>query len=624
MQTSIKFNLNERITDFMSHLLIQLLSEEISTNNRRMKRLRNTIMDFVFLNLTRQKSQFSTTENFEDYIAMKLSDFPENFRDLWMIIDTINAITDEAKATPYPHSLFLQSFNILDDSLDFTLDDTTTANFYFNMTSDLQLISLMNNDALIEHSFSEFIQSLGIGYLSGAKSSELYPALFDIPPHFVQTRAKLFFVFEMCVEKVLSLLDFSLPPGKSVLVDKIRLVRSYLSNRKRMEWLENMLNETKATEYNVFPTVQFDFIKASDPDNNEQHTAFNQGFEQLHEKAHLLFRNDNSRFWRAYYVGLHSTDQGGPYRDSITRMCSDICSTRLPLFILCPNGKNNVGSNRDRWIPNVFPPNESIPVKIKKQYRFVGQLMGMALRKKHYLSLKFPNLLWKQLVGEPVTMKDIESIDIQSFAIIKEMENKIQQSQSIDNSNRDTNYLFSSIMSEFRFDIISSSGQTYELIPGGKDISITADNFKEYCAQYREYRLNEFRQQIEFIRQGLLSVIPNDYLTLLTSTELEESVCGKDQIDIELLKRNSNCTASGPEVQYIQRFWKIFTEIFNDEQRKLLLQFVWGRNTLPSRDEDFPEKFTVSLLIYNESQADRMLPRTFSKKDLHSILLTFF
>ncbi|CAF4339980.1 unnamed protein product, partial [Rotaria sordida] len=91
---------------------------------------------------------------------------------------------------------------------------------------------------------------------------------------------------------------------------------------------------------------------------------------------------------------MHSTDVGGPYRDSITRICSDICSTRLSLFILCPNGRTQSGLNRDRWIPNVFPPNKSIPTKIKEQYRFIGQLMGMAIRQKHYLDLKFAVLFW--------------------------------------------------------------------------------------------------------------------------------------------------------------------------------------------------------------------------------------
>jgi len=189
------------------------------------------------------------------------------------------------------------------------------------------------------------------------------------------------------------------------------------------------------------------------------------------------------------------------------------------------------------------------------------------------------------------------------------MVKNIEQTILIDDDT-DTNYLFSSIMSELRFDIISSSGQTYDLIPGGTEISITADNFKEYYTYYRDYRLNEFRRQIEYIHQGLCSVIPNHFLTLLKDNELEEAVCGKSQIDIQLLKRNTQYNNSNLESPYIERFWKVLSEMFNEEQKKLFLKFVWGRNTLPSRDEDFIEKLSINLIMRNESEADRMFPRT--------------
>ncbi|CAF4076194.1 unnamed protein product, partial [Rotaria sp. Silwood2] len=609
MQASKNFNLNERMRHFMSQLLIELLLNEASIDSQTIKTLQTIVMDFVFLDLTRQKSQLNSMNNVNQQFETKLSKFPENFQNLWIVIDIINAITDETKQTPYPEALLVQSYNRLDETLQFTLEDIAISSYYFDSISDLQLINLMNNDALIEHSFSEFIYSLAINYTLNSTSLELYPSLLNIPTICLQNRAKLFYVFEMFVENVLSLLDFNLAPKKSILTDKIRTVKNYLSNRIRMEWFEQSLDETKTNSFSIFPNIQFDFVRASITNNNGQHSTFYQGYEQLHETAHLLFRNDSERLWRAQYMGMHSTDHGGPYRDSITTMCSDICSTRLPLFILCPNGRTNTGLNRDCWIPNVFPLNQSIPVKIKKQYRFIGQLMGMAIRKKHYLDLKFPNLLWKQLVGEEITLKDIEAIDIQSFAIIKEMENNMQQSQSIDTGN-DNNYVFSSIMNELRFDIVSSAGHTYELIVGGKDIPITVDNFKEYCTRYCEYRLNEFCRQIEYIRQGLCSVVPNDFITLLTTSELEEAVCGKSQIDVELLKRNTLYNNFHLEAPYIQRFWKVLGEMFNEEQKKLFLKFVWGRNTLPSRDEDFTEKFSINILMKDECEADRTLPRS--------------
>jgi hypothetical protein len=165
-------------------------------------------------------------------------------------------------------------------------------------------------------------------------------------------------------------------------------------------------------------------------------------------------------------------------------------------------------------------------------------------------------------------------------------------------------------MSELRFDVVSSAGQTYELIPNGTEIPITAANFKQYCSNYRQYRLKEFQRQIDLIRQGLCSVIPSYYLNIFTAHELEESVCGKGQIDVEFLKRNT--LYGGEDNQdspHIQRFWTVLNEMFDDDQRKLFLIFVWGRSTLPRRDEDFHSKFIISsYYIYDDGDVDKTLP----------------
>ena len=171
--------------------------------------------------------------------------------------------------------------------------------------------------------------------------------------------------------------------------------------------------------------------------------------------------------------------------------------------------------NRDCWIPNVFPPDKPIPKKFKKQYRFVGQLMGMAIRQKHYLELKLAPLFWKGLLNEEITVKDIEAIDEQSFTMIYELEKNIEEIRSIGGAG-DLDYVFSSLLDEIRFDVVSSAGQTYELVSGGSDMPITMANFKQYCSSYRKYRLEEFNRQIKYIRQGLYSIIPSYYLSLFT------------------------------------------------------------------------------------------------------------
>ncbi|CAF1148346.1 unnamed protein product [Rotaria sp. Silwood1] len=301
--------------------------------------------------------------------------------------------------------------------------------------------------------------------------------------------------------------------------------------------------------------IHFDILKASTNINNNENTMFYQAYQQLHTKDHVIFRRPNEQLWHAQYIDMHSTDHDGAYRDFITHICFDTCSSRLSLFILCPNGCTNTDLNRDCWIPNVLPPNKSIPNKYKKQYRFIGQLFGMAIGKRHYLNIKFSRLLWKKILNESITIEDIQDIDLQSFTIINETEKNFEQTKLTNNDNN-INSLFGSIMSELRFDVVSSSGETYELIPNGSNISITIENFKYYCS-------------------CLYSIIPYHYLNLFTPKELEEAVCGKDQIDIEILKRNTLYGGDyNDNALPIERFWTVLNEMFNNEQKKLLLIFV--------------------------------------------------
>ncbi|CAF5219035.1 unnamed protein product [Rotaria magnacalcarata] len=160
---------------------------------------------------------------------------------------------------------------------------------------------------------------------------------------------------------------------------------------------------------------------------------------------------------------------------------------------------------------------------------------------------------------------------------------------------------------------MSSAEYMYELMPDGKAIRVTLNNFKEYCIRYREYHFNEFRRQIEYNRQGICSIVPNSFMAFLTVNELEDAVCGKGHIDIELLKRNTQYSNCKNDTPFIQQFWKILSEMFNEEQKKLFLKFVWGRNTLPSCDEEFTQKFSINVLT---NRASCELDRTFPSMDV--------
>jgi E3 ubiquitin-protein ligase HERC2 len=112
---------------------------------------------------------------------------------------------------------------------------------------------------------------------------------------------------------------------------------------------------------------------------------------QLSEDSFRIAKNE--RCWEVNYVGMRATDAGGPYRDSVERICSELQSPALPLFIRCPNGRTDSGENRDRFVPR---PDSTGALHISL-YELVGQLMGMAIRSRNLLNLNLPAICWKVL-----------------------------------------------------------------------------------------------------------------------------------------------------------------------------------------------------------------------------------
>jgi E3 ubiquitin-protein ligase HERC1 len=109
---------------------------------------------------------------------------------------------------------------------------------------------------------------------------------------------------------------------------------------------------------------------------------------------------------------MRSTDAGGPYRDSIERMCRELQSAALSLFVSCPNGGScccstvelpfviaclhiaagmDMGSNRDVWVPH---PAAKSPLHLA-QFKFLGKLFGLAIRTKNLINLHLPSIVWK-------------------------------------------------------------------------------------------------------------------------------------------------------------------------------------------------------------------------------------
>ncbi|KAL8607282.1 hypothetical protein ACOMHN_047613 [Nucella lapillus] len=113
------------------------------------------------------------------------------------------------------------------------------------------------------------------------------------------------------------------------------------------------------------------------------------------------------RVWKVKFVGESVDDCGGGYSESIAEMCDELQNGSLPLLIVTPNGRDESGANRDCFLLN---PSLASPLH-HHMFRFLGILMGIAIRSGSPLSLSVAEPTWKQLAGMPLSISDLTEMD---------------------------------------------------------------------------------------------------------------------------------------------------------------------------------------------------------------------
>jgi len=280
-----------------------------------------------------------------------------------------------------------------------------------------------------------------------------------------------------------------------------------------------------------------------------------------------------------------ATDVGGPYNESLSQICVELHQPSLNLLLPCPNRTEGIGYNQNKFLPN---PGACSPTQLS-QFEFLGKLIGIAIRTKHNIYIAFPPLVWKTLVGLKTDRSALEHID----------NSLCQYLDSIrENMNEET---FSDTIFE-TFTARSIDGRIIELIPNGKNISVTWTNRLEFVSAVEQYHLNAYQAQIRSIFIGLGSIIPLSYLKLFLWQELEYRVCGNPGIDITLLKKRTWYRGGLKETDTIVlHFWEVLAS-FSAEDQTLFLRFVWGRSRLPPESE-----FNINFILQSFDETEWIL-----------------
>ncbi|KAI1904452.1 hypothetical protein AGOR_G00005790 [Albula goreensis] len=287
-----------------------------------------------------------------------------------------------------------------------------------------------------------------------------------------------------------------------------------------------------------------------------------------------------SRAWKVKLVGEGADDAGGVFDDTITEMCQELETGVADLLIPSPNATAEVGYNRDRFL---FNPSACLDEHLL-QFKFLGILMGVAIRTKKPLDLHLAPLVWKQLCCIPLVLEDLEEVDllyVQTLNSILHIEDS-----GITEENFHEMIPLDSFVGQ------SADGKMVPIIPGGNSIPLTFSNRKEYVERAIEYRLHEIHRQVAAVREGMSWIVPVPLLSLLTAGQLEQMVCGMPEISVDVLKKVVRYREVDEQHQLVQWFWQTLEE-FSNEERVLFMRFVSGRSRLPANTADISQRFQI-------------------------------
>jgi hypothetical protein len=259
-------------------------------------------------------------------------------------------------------------------------------------------------------------------------------------------------------------------------------------------------------------------------------------------------------------------------------MVEDLFSDHFNLLIPCPNAAHEADVNLDKYVPN---PKHASPLAIQ-MFEFVGKIMGISLRNNLTLPFDFPSIIWKQLVGQPVDVSDLEAIDVmavKSLRTIRNCDNPGNDMVAVTDAEE-----FALAYPDLNFVTNDSEGDEAELIPGGRDMQVTYENRILYCDMCEDYRLHEFDIQVAGIARGFTSIIPSRALKLFTWSELEVLVAGRPEVDTTFLRERTVYDGYSKDHPVVQRFWRVFDTLTVDEKCKFI-RFTWGRSRLPTNKE---------------------------------------
>ena len=419
-----------------------------------------------------------------------------------------------------------------------------------------------------------------------------------------------------------SIIDSSEYSEEEIQIPKMKFERLDIANnidKKKNDVIKMMANNINFTDDINEQNLENINIKNLIKNNlTEKDSLFLQAFSQykyydISSYRAKKFPGDPKLAFQVIFINEFVQGLGGPYRQFFSDISKEL-NEYLPLIIETQNNINKRGEFKDLYTIN--PSYNGI--NALDQYEFLGILMGICIRTGVHLTLDLCSLVWKQLVNEKINLEDILQFDEGLYNMIKTIyeydpnkATKEKKSNSEENEisgdNNPINKEKEEVEDVFNYNTILSDGTLKYFNPNNKEkkeLILSKSNLSErlkYISMLIYNRLNEAEIQINSIKTGLSKIIPLSILQLFTGKELSLLVCGKKDVDIDLLRHNTKLSNDLKEdSKEVRWLWEILNEITPEEKIKFI-KFCWAQERLPTSNEEYVKNQIAFTIKYNKN-----------------------
>jgi len=280
----------------------------------------------------------------------------------------------------------------------------------------------------------------------------------------------------------------------------------------------------------------------------------------------LALKNDQLRGRLMFqFIGEEGKDWGGLAKEWFMLIIEALLKPELGLF--CFSSNDNIS-----YQINAEPTADQVAFRFAlfgedplASYKFIGSLLGKALRDGQLINAHFTRPFYKMLLNRSYSFSDLEVVDQELYSsLVYILDNPVE-----------------GIIFEC-FSTTDKDGQEHELKKGGKDIEVNDDNKEEYVELYSNWVMHG---RVHAERQALVTaffqIVPLQAIQNFDYNEMELLMCGTPEIDVNDWEANSEYTNFTAQDKVIKWFWQLVRS-YSHEKRALLLQFVTGTTCLPA------------------------------------------